>query len=119
MIIICVLTYDMTPGFINHLQISYNGQFHPVIVLNIVNIVFLHCAGRFTAHDIAVFVKESASSSVQTLGPEDFPAKVSQPDVPFFVDFFAPVRHHWLVLITCIASFQLHYSICSLSTLRG
>ncbi|KAJ7354834.1 DnaJ sub C member 10 [Desmophyllum pertusum] len=46
--------------------------------------------GRFTAHDIAVFAKESASSSVQTLGPEDFPAKVNQPEHPFFVDFFAP-----------------------------
>ncbi|XP_015751062.1 PREDICTED: dnaJ homolog subfamily C member 10-like [Acropora digitifera] len=46
--------------------------------------------GRFTAHDIAVFAKESASSSVQTLGPDDFPAKISKPDLPFFVDFFAP-----------------------------
>lgn len=46
--------------------------------------------GRFTAHDIAVFAKESASSSVQTLGPDDFPAKVTQPNLPFFVDFFAP-----------------------------
>lgn len=44
------------------------------------------------AHDIAVFAKESASSPVQTLGPEDFPAKVNKPDLPFFVDFFAPVR---------------------------
>jgi len=46
--------------------------------------------GRFTAHDIVVFAKESASSSVQTLGPDDFPAKVTRPDLPFFVDFFAP-----------------------------
>lgn len=46
--------------------------------------------GRFTAHDIAVFAKESASSSVQTLGPEDFPAKITKPNQPFFVDFFAP-----------------------------
>ncbi|KAK2560566.1 DnaJ-like protein subfamily C member 10 [Acropora cervicornis] len=46
--------------------------------------------GRFTAHDIAVFAKESASSSVQTLCPDDFPAKISKPDLPFFVDFFAP-----------------------------
>ena len=51
------------------------------------------------AHDIAVFARESASSPVQTMGPEDFPAKVSKPDLPFFVDFFAPVRR-WAVLFS-------------------
>ena len=56
------------------------------------SVAFFIWTGRFTAHDIAVFAKESASSSVQTLGPDDFPAKVTQPDLPFFVDFFAPVR---------------------------
>ncbi|KAK3753323.1 hypothetical protein QZH41_015263 [Actinostola sp. cb2023] len=45
--------------------------------------------GRFTAHDIAVFAKESASANVQTLGPDDFPGVIT-PNRPFFVDFFAP-----------------------------
>ena len=49
--------------------------------------------GRYTAHDIAVFAKESATSKVQTLGPEDFPNHVIKPNHPFFVDFFAPVSN--------------------------
>lgn len=61
--------------------------------------VFL--TGRFTAHDIAVFAKESASSSVQTLGPEDFPAKITKPNHPFFVDFFAPVSEQFCTVV-CI-----------------
>ncbi|XP_048578142.1 dnaJ homolog subfamily C member 10 isoform X2 [Nematostella vectensis] len=46
--------------------------------------------GRFTAHDIALFAKESVSSNVHALGPEDFPSSVISPSRPFFVDFFAP-----------------------------
>ncbi|PFX28948.1 DnaJ-like subfamily C member 10 [Stylophora pistillata] len=63
--------------------------------------------GRFTAHDIAVFAKESASSSVQTLGPEDFPAKITKPNHPFFVDFFAPDNLVNVGTIDCGASAQL------------
>ena len=57
-----------------------------------------------------MFAKESASSSVQTLGPEDFPAKVTKPDHPFFVDFFAPVseqsQFYWSSFNLAVLNFK-------------
>eukprot|EP00794_Sanderia_malayensis_P017549 gene17549-19299_t len=45
--------------------------------------------GRLTAHDIAVFARESSASNVRALTPEDFP-DVTTGDKNFFIDFFAP-----------------------------
>lgn len=45
--------------------------------------------GRFSAHDIAVFAKESSTSNVRALTPEDFPG-VMHDDNRYFIDFFAP-----------------------------
>jgi hypothetical protein len=51
--------------------------------------------GRILAHDIVTFAKESLSSQLQTLDPNQFEDKVinsvSNADKPWFVDFFAPV----------------------------
>lgn len=46
--------------------------------------------GRLTAHDIASFVRQSLSSRVEALGPQDFPGKVIESKDTWFVDFFAP-----------------------------
>lgn len=48
--------------------------------------------GRYTAQDIAVFARETSSSKVFTLGPENFPSPVTTGEENWFVDFFAPVR---------------------------
>lgn len=45
---------------------------------------------RTTAKDIAAFVRESLSSEVQSLTPEDFNSRILNGDKPWFVDFFAP-----------------------------
>jgi len=45
--------------------------------------------GRFTAHDIAVFAKESSTSNVCALTPQDFP-DVMHDNRRYFIDFFAP-----------------------------
>ena len=46
--------------------------------------------GRYNAHDIANFVKESDSSNVRVLHPENFP-KLTELKENWFIDFFAPV----------------------------
>ena len=66
-----------------------------------------------------MFAKESASSSVQTLGPDDFPAKISKPDLPFFVDFFAPVCDDWfknyVIFLVCLVSSAAEYTECNIT----
>ena len=47
-------------------------------------------SGRYSAHDIANFARESAVSNVITLGPNDFPGVVDSKE-DWFIDFFAPV----------------------------
>lgn len=59
---------------------------------------FCQSLGRILAFDIANFAKESVSSRLQTLDPNQFEDKVSNPlptvdNKPWFVDFFAPVCH--------------------------
>ncbi|GAB6029749.1 hypothetical protein CHUAL_005464 [Chamberlinius hualienensis] len=46
--------------------------------------------GRVTPSDIAVFVEDSLSSTVESLGPNDFPDRVIDRGEPWFVDFYAP-----------------------------
>ncbi|XP_050418751.1 dnaJ homolog subfamily C member 10 [Patella vulgata] len=46
--------------------------------------------GRMTAHDIAAFARDSASTPMENLGPSDFPQRVVDSRDPWFVDFFAP-----------------------------
>ena len=48
--------------------------------------------GRYTAQDIAVFARDTFTSKVFTLGPENFPNPVTTGEDNWFVDFFAPVR---------------------------
>ena len=48
--------------------------------------------GRYTAQDIAVFARDTSTSNVFTLGPENFPSPVTTGEENWFVDFFAPVR---------------------------
>ena len=50
------------------------------------------------AEDIASFAKESSLSHVCSLTPDDFPDRVVNSGEPWFVDFFAPVRHLPIVL---------------------
>ena len=57
--------------------------------INIYN--FLFTVGRYNAHDIANFVKESDLSNVRVLHPENFPNLKDLKD-NWFIDFFAPVR---------------------------
>ncbi|XP_057305172.1 dnaJ homolog subfamily C member 10-like [Hydractinia symbiolongicarpus] len=45
--------------------------------------------GRYNAHDIANFARESVISNVRVLGPEDFPKVIEKGD-NWFIDFFAP-----------------------------
>ncbi|XP_065051980.1 dnaJ homolog subfamily C member 10-like [Rhopilema esculentum] len=45
--------------------------------------------GRFTAHDIAVFAKDSSTSNVRALTPDDFPSAMDDKG-RYFIDFFAP-----------------------------
>ena len=54
---------------------------------------YLHdsLVGRYTAHDIAVFARESLTSNVRTLEPDDFPQVVMSAHEQWFIDFFAPV----------------------------
>ncbi|XP_013395942.1 dnaJ homolog subfamily C member 10 [Lingula anatina] len=46
--------------------------------------------GRLSAHDVAAFAKDSASTPVRMLGPTDFPSPVISSREPWIVDFFAP-----------------------------
>ena len=46
--------------------------------------------GRYNAHDIANFIKESVESNVKVLSPEEF-NKIGKNEDKWFVDFYAPV----------------------------
>jgi DnaJ family protein C protein 10 len=47
--------------------------------------------GRHTAHDVAAFARDAATTPVEVLGPKDFPVRVVDKGNPWFVDFYAPV----------------------------
>lgn len=68
-------------------QILY--EFCKIIIFN---------PGRYNAHDIVNFAKESASSNVRVLNPEDFP-RILEKKENWFVDFFAPVSSQLLLTI--------------------
>jgi len=68
------------------------AQFHvskypSVLLQKAVGYEFHH--GRYSAHDIANFARESAVSNVVTLVPSDFPGVVDSNE-DWFIDFFAP-----------------------------
>ena len=57
--------------------------------------------GRYNAHDIANFIKESVESNVKVLSPEEF-NKIGKNEDKWFVDFYAPVCKNqavkWIIL---------------------
>ena len=67
--------------------------FYQVLLLNS-NIphegLFFLFKGRYNAHDIANFIKESVESNVKVLSPEEF-NKIGKNEDKWFVDFYAPV----------------------------
>ena len=58
-------------------------------LLSKIDFVLYLIIGRFTAHDIAVFARESSTSNVCALTPDDFPT-VMHDSKNYFIDFFAP-----------------------------
>jgi len=46
--------------------------------------------GRYNAHDVANFARESVDSNVITLQPKDFPAVATDTENNWYIDFFTP-----------------------------
>lgn len=64
-----------------------------VVFSSVLQCMLLCFLGRQTSSDIAAFARDCDQNTVRILSPADFPSPVLDGTTPWFVDFFAPVRH--------------------------
>lgn len=62
---------------------------HPTVIL-LKNRGHEYHHGRYNAHDVALFAKESLESNVIVLEPKHFPAVAQDTENNWFIDFFTP-----------------------------